>query len=36
MESVRPRSSHNTQTIENLSKSENLKQDMGFPMKSGN
>ena len=30
MASVRPSSSHNTQTIENRSKTENLKQDTGI------
>ena len=33
--SVRPSSSHDTQTIENLLKTENTKQTLNFPMKSG-
>ena len=35
-ESVRPSSSHDTQTIENLLKTENTKQTLNFLMKSGN
>ena len=34
--SLRRSSSHDTQTIENLSKKENTKKTLNFPMKSGN
>ena len=36
MASVRPSSSHDTQTIKNISKTENRKQTLNFPIKSGN
>ena len=35
MASLTPSSSHDTQTIENLLKTENTKQTLNFPMKSG-
>ena len=36
MASVRPSSSHDTQTFENLLRTENTKQTLDIPMKSGN
>ena len=35
MASLTPSSSHDTQTIENLLKTENTEQTLNFPMKSG-
>ena len=36
MASVRPSSNHEMQTIKNLLKTENTKQTLNFPIKSGN